>query len=128
MLATGNVNFVPVHFLYKSIEPDELAALYTIADICFISSTRDGMNLVCYEYIACHNEQAMQSSHESIPQGVLVLSKFAGAVNFLDGCLIVNPWDSGDCSEALAHAVSMNKSEASERMRKLGDKVEEQTR
>ena len=124
MLAAGKVNFVPVHFLYKSTEPDELTALYAIADICFITSTRDGMNLVCYEYIACRNEQARQSS----PESITLVSKFTGAANVLDGCLIVNPCDSGDCSLALTHAVSMNVSEASERMRKLGDKVEEQTR
>jgi trehalose-6-phosphate synthase len=49
---TGKVNYVPVQFLYTSIAPDELTALYAAADVCFVSSVRDGMNLVCYEFIA----------------------------------------------------------------------------
>ena len=127
-MATGKVNYVPVHFLYKSIDPDELTALYTAADICFISSTRDGMNLVCYEFVACHDEKAAKSSHEAISHGTVILSRFTGAAGLLDGSLIVNPWDKEECAEALAHAVSIDAGEAYERMRKLGDKVEEQTR
>jgi len=30
---------------------DELIALYSVSDVCLVSSTRDGMNLVSYEYI-----------------------------------------------------------------------------
>ncbi|KAF2420982.1 glycosyl transferase [Tothia fuscella] len=48
----GTIEFTPIHFLHKSLSFPELLALYSIADICLISSTRDGMNLVAYEYIA----------------------------------------------------------------------------
>ncbi|KAK3701348.1 Trehalose-6-P synthase/phosphatase complex synthase subunit [Vermiconidia calcicola] len=123
----GKVNYVPVHFLYSSIDPDELTALYAVADVCFISSIRDGMNLVCSEFVACHDQKAIQSSHESISHGTLILSRFTGAASSLDGSLVVNPWDQEECAEALAHAVSIDADEAHERMRKLGDKVEEQT-
>lgn len=126
--AKGSVNYVPVHFLYNSIDPDELTALYTTADVCFISSTRDGMNLVCYEFVACHNEEAIQSSREAISQGVVILSEFTGAASVLEGFLKVNPWDRENCAAALAQAVSMDDAEAKRRMRQLGDKVEGQTR
>lgn len=124
----GKINHVPVQFLYTSIDPDELTALYAAADVCFVSSTRDGMNLVCYEYIACHSNKAKQSSREATRPGSLVLSKFTGAANLLDGALIVNPWNKESCADALAHALSMDVSEAGARMGKLASRVESQTR
>jgi trehalose 6-phosphate synthase len=42
----GNVEFMPIHFMHKSVNFEELVALYAIADACLVSSTRDGMNLV----------------------------------------------------------------------------------
>jgi trehalose-6-phosphate synthase len=47
----GSVEFTPIHFIHKSVTFEELVALYAIADACIVSSTRDGMNLVSYEYI-----------------------------------------------------------------------------
>ena len=60
---------------------EELIALYAISDVCLISSTRDGMNLVGYEYVACQYQR----------QGALILSEIAGGAQLLDGALIVNP-------------------------------------
>lgn len=42
----GTVEFMPIHFMHKSIPFDEMCALYAVSDACLISSTRDGMNLV----------------------------------------------------------------------------------
>jgi trehalose-6-phosphate synthase len=42
----GSADFVPIHFLYKSVNFTELVALYALADVAIVSSTRDGMNLV----------------------------------------------------------------------------------
>jgi trehalose 6-phosphate synthase len=124
----GKVNYVPVQFLYASIEPDELTALYTAADICFISSMRDGMNLVCSEYVACHSGKAIHSSPAVAASGSLVLSRFAGAADHMDGAFIVNPWNKEACAYALAYTLTMDASEACSRMEKLGSKVEHQTR
>lgn len=106
----------------------DLTALYAVADVCFVSSTRDGMNLVCYEYVACHSPRAVLSSSEYIAPGSLVLSQFAGAANAMEGSLIVNPWDKGACATALLHALSMSVIESSARMGLLADLVERQTR
>jgi trehalose 6-phosphate synthase len=122
------MGYVPVHFLYKSIGPEELTALYSAADVCFVTSIRDGMNLVSYEYVACHNDKAMQSSRESISHGSLVLSKFAGAADVLDGSILVDPWDPENCADALEQAVSMDADEADRRMKRLGVRVENHTR
>ena len=66
---------MPIHFLNKSVNFVELCALYAVADMCLVTSTRDGMNLVSYEYVACQQEN----------HGVLVLSEFAGAAQSLYG-------------------------------------------
>ena len=42
----GTVDFVPIHFMHKSLPFDELCALYAVSDVCLVTSTRDGMNLV----------------------------------------------------------------------------------
>jgi trehalose 6-phosphate synthase len=42
----GTVEFMPIHFMHKSIPFNEMCALYAVSDACFVSSTRDGMNLV----------------------------------------------------------------------------------
>jgi trehalose 6-phosphate synthase len=86
------------------------------------------MNLVSYEFVACHSKKAIQCSREIVTSGTLVLSKFAGAADHMDGALIVNPWDEKDCADALAHALSMDTREAATRMKMLGDMVERQTR
>ena len=77
----GSVEFTPIHFIHKSVSFDELVSLYAVADACIVSSTRDGMNLVSYEYIVSQQEK----------HGVLILSEFAGAAQSLNGSLIVNP-------------------------------------
>ncbi|PVU88595.1 hypothetical protein BB561_005766 [Smittium simulii] len=94
----GTVEYTPIHFLHKSINFSELVSLYSVSDACLITSTRDGMNLVSYEYVACQEEN----------NGVLILSEFAGAANSLNGSLIINPWDANQVSAALYQALSMD--------------------
>lgn len=42
----GTVEYTPIHYMHKSLPFDELTALYAASDVCLVSSTRDGMNLV----------------------------------------------------------------------------------
>ncbi|KAG9287457.1 hypothetical protein G9A89_023829 [Geosiphon pyriformis] len=93
----GTVEFMPIHFMHKSVAFEELVALYAISDVCLVSSTRDGMNLVSYEYISCQ-----QGTH-----GVLILSEFAGAAQSLNGSIIVNPWNTVDLANGIHDAVMM---------------------
>ncbi|OZJ01877.1 hypothetical protein BZG36_05018 [Bifiguratus adelaidae] len=93
----GTVEFVPIHFMHRSIPFDELVALYAVSDACLVSSTRDGMNLVSYEYIA-----AQKDNH-----GVMILSEFAGAAQSLNGSIIVNPWNTEELANAIHEAVTM---------------------
>ena len=75
----GTVEFMPIHYLHKSVSFDELTALYAVSDACVVSSTRDGMNLVSYEYISCQQDR----------HGVLILSEFAGAAQSLNGIIVM---------------------------------------
>ncbi|KAI9189068.1 Trehalose-6-P synthase/phosphatase complex synthase subunit [Blastocladiella emersonii ATCC 22665] len=93
----GTVDFMPIVFMNKSVTFDELVALYAISDACVVSSTRDGMNLVSYEYIATQVE-----SH-----GVLIMSEFAGAAQSLNGSILVNPWNTQELADAFFDAVTM---------------------
>ncbi len=93
----GTVEFVPIHFLHKSVTFEELVALYYISDVCCVSSTRDGMNLVSYEYIACQNDN----------NGSLILSEFTGAAQSLNGSIIVNPWNTEELSEAFYESITL---------------------
>lgn len=43
----GTFDFTPVQYLYRSVSFEDLVALYRVADVCVVTSTRDGMNLVC---------------------------------------------------------------------------------
>ncbi|KAI5478770.1 alpha,alpha-trehalose-phosphate synthase, glycosyltransferase family 20 protein [Pseudohyphozyma bogoriensis] len=93
----GTVEFMPIHFMHRSIPFDELCALYAVSDVCLITSTRDGMNLVAFEYLACQQKQ----------HGVLILSEFAGAAHSLNGSLIVNPWNTAEVANAIQKALTM---------------------
>jgi len=96
----GSIEHMPIHFIHRSVNFQELTALYAAADVCLISSTRDGMNLVSYEYICCQREK----------YGALVLSEFAGAAQSLNGAIIVNPWNTEELAEGIHDAVTMPES------------------
>lgn len=42
----GTFDFIPVQYLYRSVSFEDLVALYRVASVCVVTSTRDGMNLV----------------------------------------------------------------------------------
>lgn len=118
MVFQGTVEFQPIHFLHKSVNFDELIALYAVSDACIVSSTRDGMNLVAYEYIA-----TQQKRH-----GVLVLSEFAGAAQSLNGSIIVNPWNTEELAGAYQEAVTMSDEQRALNFAKLDRYVSKYTR
>ncbi|KAI1260260.1 glycosyltransferase family 20 protein [Xylariaceae sp. FL1019] len=105
----GTVEFMPIHFLHQSMNFDELCALYAVSDACLVSSTRDGMNLVSYEYIATQRKR----------HGVMILSEFTGAAQSLNGSLIVNPWNTEELANAIHDAVTMSPEIREANFRKL---------
>ncbi|KAM3400321.1 hypothetical protein ACQJBY_005296 [Aegilops geniculata] len=94
----GTLKATPILHLDQTVDFDSLCALYAITDVALITSLRDGMNLVSYEYVACQESK----------KGVLILSEFAGAAQSLGaGAIIVNPWDIVEVADAIKRALDM---------------------
>lgn len=109
--------WVPVHFLYRTLDRPELVAYYREADVALVAPLRDGMNLVAKEYCAASVDG----------DGVLVLSEFAGAAAQLqDGAMLVNPYDTVATAEALHRALALEPEERRARMGRLREVVEQE--
>lgn len=113
----GTIEFMPIHFMHKSVSFDELIALYSVSDVCLVSSTRDGMNLVSYEYIATQEKR----------HGVMILSEFTGAAQSLNGSLIVNPWNTEELADSIHDAVTMGDEQRNINYQKLSKYVRKYT-
>jgi trehalose 6-phosphate synthase len=113
----STAGWVPVHYHYKSLRKRDLIALYRMARIGFVTSIKDGMNLVAKEICACQIEGS----------GVLVLSEFAGAAAQLQsGALLVNPHDIEGMADALKAAFDMDEEERRWRMEEMRRLLREQ--
>ena len=110
----STLGYTPVVLLHRHCGPQEVFEYYRSADVCYISSLHDGMNLVAKEFVAARDDV----------RGVLVLSRFAGAARELTEALIVNPYDIDGAAEALQRALSMPLAEQQERMHALRAVVE----
>ncbi len=109
----GTPEWQPVVYLRRSVNKQELAALYSAADIAWVGPLRDGMNLVAKEYVACQHDG----------DGVLLLSEFAGAAHELGEALRINPYDEVGTAETLGRALEMDRDERVERMAALHERV-----
>jgi len=111
----GQPGYQPVHLLAQHHEHDAVMELFRAANICVVTSLHDGMNLVCKEFVAARDDL----------QGVLVLSRFAGAARELSEALIVNPYHVEETADALFRAATMPAAEQRERMASLRSTVRE---
>lgn len=109
--AVGRINgrfaqnaWTPVQYRYRAYPPDELAVLYRSADVGLVTPLRDGMNLVAHEFAAVSEG------------GALVLSELTGAADYLEGALLVNPYDADGLAQTLRESIEMP---AEERRRRL---------
>ena len=105
----------PILLKIEHHETESVYAHYRAADLCFVSSLHDGMNLVAKEFIAARDDE----------RGVLILSQFTGAASELAEALIVNPYDMDQCAAALHLALAMPESEQRDRMRLMRALVRE---
>lgn len=111
----GTDGYRPIVLLRSHHEPPDVFRFYRAADVCYVSSLHDGMNLVAKEFVAAREDE----------RGVLVLSSFTGAARELTEALIVNPYDLEEASAALAAALAMSPAEQAERMRSMRALVSE---
>jgi trehalose 6-phosphate synthase len=105
----GTTNYTPLRLLEAHHDADEVYRLYRAADICYVGSLDDGMNLVAKEFVAARNDE----------RGVLVLSAFTGAAHQLRTALLINPFAIDETAATLAKAVAMPETEQRGRMRLL---------
>jgi trehalose 6-phosphate synthase len=111
----GADGYTPIVLKIQHHGPELVYEYMRAANLCFVSSLHDGMNLVAKEYIATRDDEL----------GVLVLSMFAGASRELTEALIVNPYDIEQCADALHSALSMSAREQRERMHAMRSFVKE---
>ncbi|GHF42972.1 alpha,alpha-trehalose-phosphate synthase [UDP-forming]/trehalose-phosphatase [Deinococcus metalli] len=87
--------WTPVHYVFRGLDREELVAHYRAADAMLVTPLRDGLNLVAKEFAA------------SSADGVLLLSRFAGAAGEMPGAIEVNPYDRDGLAERLLAALRM---------------------
>jgi trehalose 6-phosphate synthase len=102
-------NYKPIIIRRAHHEPPAVFRHLRAADVCYVSSLHDGMNLVAKEFVAARDDE----------RGVLVLSHFTGAARELTDALIVNPYDVDEAAAALAAAINMPPDEQRDRMRSM---------
>lgn len=110
----------PVLYEKGHVSQMQLAGLYRTAEVGLVTPLRDGMNLVAKEYVAAQDPK---------DPGVLILSKFAGAAEDLNGseALHVDPASPDDIATAIVTATEMPREERIERWRPMMDKLEAYT-
>ena len=102
----GDLDWVPIHYIYRSTPRRTLGDLYRSSRVCMVTPLRDGMNLIAKEYVA---------AQDAADPGVLILSKFAGASEEMTEALIVNPYSIEETSDAIRAALEMTLEERCER-------------
>lgn len=110
----AEADWVPVHYLYRSYNQEELAGFFREADVCLVTPLRDGMNLIAKEFVAA----------QGADPGVLVLSRFCGAAETMREALIVNPYDLEGTAEAMHSALAMTHRERRRRWMALYEDVQ----
>ena len=111
--AYGLVGQPAINYIHRSQSIDELVALYLAADVMLVTPVRDGMNLVCKEFVASRTDGT----------GVLVLSEFTGAAESLSSALLVNPYDTDGLKTVIDRAVHLPEADVRRRMALLRESV-----
>ncbi len=110
----GTLNYQPVLHYNMRINKSEYYALLRVADLCLITSIRDGMNTTALEYIIC----------QKLKCSPLILSEFSGTTSVLQDSIQVNPWDSVGVANAINESLLLDDGSKSAIEKKLYDCVE----
>ncbi|MGZ8491943.1 MAG: alpha,alpha-trehalose-phosphate synthase (UDP-forming) [Gemmatirosa sp.] len=103
----------PVQYVYGTVDPIELSAMYRAADVMLVTPLRDGMNLVAKEFVATRTDD----------EGVLILGEHAGAAAELRAALLVDSRDVFQLTDACGRALDMSAAERRVRMRRMRARV-----
>jgi trehalose 6-phosphate synthase len=105
----GSDECCPILLLEGHHSQADVTRYLRAADLCYVGSLADGMNLVGKEFVRARSDEL----------GVLVLSAFAGAARQLTDAVLVNPFDPTGAAGALAVALQMDADEQRARMRRM---------
>ena len=105
----GTPDWTPIVLINENVDADLLAAVYRAADLCIVSSLQDGMNLVAKEFVACQLDE----------RGVLILSRFTGSAEEIDGAVLINPFNVDGFVEAIRTSLAMSPDERRRRMHRM---------
>jgi glucosylglycerol-phosphate synthase len=108
----SDLGWTPIRFFLRSVPFEEVIVYYALADICWITPLRDGLNLVAKEYIAVQGQK-------EVPRGALIVSEFAGVSVELPYAILTNPYDGKDLKENLLHALTLDENDRVLRMKRL---------
>jgi len=106
---------VPVHYLYRGLSQQQLAAYYAFADAMLVTPLIDGMNLVCKEYVT------VQEAHGA--SGALILSEFTGAAVELSQAVLCNPFDVEGLSYRIEQALNLTQATRRRAIAAMADHV-----
>jgi trehalose 6-phosphate synthase len=109
----GTADWNPVQFVNENLPPSQMIALHRLADFCLVTPLHDGMNLVAKEFVA---------SREDL-DGVLVLSRFAGAAVELSSGVLVNPFSEEDIANGIHTALTLPRAQRMIRMCRMRSAV-----
>jgi len=112
-----NEEWSPIHFLRAHHDYYAVLAAYRMADIVLVTSLHDGMNLVAKEFVSARTDG----------DGVLILSKYAGASRDLTDAILVNPYDADQLADEMYNAFIMSETERRSRMERMRAQVERNT-
>ncbi|KAK9815725.1 hypothetical protein WJX72_008591 [[Myrmecia] bisecta] len=98
-------SYTPIVWLERPVPLYEKIALYSVADVAVVTATRDGMNLVPYEYIVCR--QGAKDVEPQNKHSMLVVSEFVGCSPSVSGAIRVNPWSIDSVADGIYSAIKM---------------------
>lgn len=113
----GTDEWMPIVFIHDNVSAELLATIYRAADLCMVSSLQDGMNLVAKEFIACQVDE----------RGVLVLSRFTGAAEGIEGAVLINPFNVDGFVAGIRAALEMHPDERRRRMHAMREDLRRRT-
>jgi trehalose 6-phosphate synthase len=105
----GTADWTPIVLISENVDSDLLAGVYRAADLCVVSSLQDGMNLVAKEFVACQLDE----------RGVLILSRFTGSAEEIDGAVLINPFNIDGFMAAIRASLEMPLEERRRRMHRM---------
>src|SRR5215204_270477 len=110
----GTTSYCPILLMEQHHPAPDVCRLMRAADVCYVNSLHDGMNLVAKEFVRERDDE----------RGVLLLSGFAGAAAELKDAVIINPYDVEGSADALARALEMVPEDQAARLRRMRQVVE----